>query len=129
MSDRNYDPEVVKERLRPLNHKCEEQWHDNGCEAGKKWAANKASIEELRTLSAKRAQVSSGWANFFLENRGDAPAKRFVQLIQPGPENGQGWFWANNGLNGSEPQGHFVAGFAKGALEVWDAVKGELGAN
>jgi hypothetical protein len=122
----------VIQRLRESRLKLEEADYHAGKEVGCEWAKNDAEARELITLDKTSIQCND-WPNFFTTDGSDAfsAAERFVEAIR-----GEGdslrdeadEFWTF--VVGDDWQrvvtDDWARGFADGALELWDEVKGSL---
>lgn len=116
----------VVDRLRKLNaERTESETSKEGVEAGKHWAMNRATPAQLASLESFRDEVSAPeWREMF-QHRGGV--RKLTQCLMHGNEETHGrgggrMFWRQ--ILDKKPDGpDFFAGFAEGAIEVWQAVK------
>lgn len=116
----------VIERLRKSQHTTDEEFRTLGNEAGREWASEYAKAIELRRL--EKAQDSEDGLEF-CSGFDQSAAERFVSIIEPEaerPATAASEFWEMFSDSRETPEDSYVAGFAAGAMEVWDEVKGEL---
>jgi hypothetical protein len=127
--------EDVIERLRASKLDRENQFFKDGFKAGQNWAKNAAQVAELERLSDERdfpelygdweerwtggGNFSSGQllADLLLGEDDPMVAQMDTKLMEIlGVHN-----WEDLGRNG-----HFMRGFAEGALDIWNAVKDHI---
>lgn len=129
------DMSDVIERLRASTQRASSEEFRAGCEAGQKWAKNRAEAIELQRLEefqdALEREVTTSWNAFFCDDPHSASsaytvAEKLFFVIQPecqGDREGADAFWRKAGDKLSP---EFLRGFGEGALAVWSAVKGQL---
>jgi hypothetical protein len=123
----------VIERLRASKAESTIDAKAAGREAGREWASDEATYEELRNLERFRDANAQDWDSAFdADGSAYGPEERFAFVIEPNTDGerqaardiwecilGEGW-------DHMIRQEGFVAAFADGALEVWDAVKDKV---
>jgi hypothetical protein len=125
----------IVDRLRASKRKIEAESVPEGFECGRSWATNKADYKQLSNLAQWRDKVEKSgtieqWIEF-MQRKGLAPSDPLAKVIEGDKELDQKTikrFW-DSAFDGSAEQRHdkvFVAGFAKGALSVWDSVKHQI---
>ncbi len=127
------DMQEVINRLRASKQKPEDERYNEGREAGQEWARNQAEAAELIRLEKLREHSgASDWEAFFTTGEREAYGvpQHFVFQVFPewdGSREASRDFWETQaGDDNGYPDDAFVRGFAEGALEIWDQVKGEL---
>ena len=118
----------VIQRLRESRLKLEKADYHDGKEAGVRWAKHNAEARDLMTLDKLYIdnQWNDDWRDFFTTEGGDSAAVRLVEKIY-GDEVEADDFWSfviNDWQRAATDD--WVRGFADGALELWDEVKGSL---
>lgn len=119
----------VVERLRKLNDAREDNGaHTAGVEVGRRWAMNRATPNQLAAIESFRKEVSAGeWRELFQTRRGARElALRLMGSRHDERERGVArMFWSQ--ILDERPDGtEFFAGFADGALEIWNSVKDRI---
>jgi hypothetical protein len=120
------DMNDVIQRLRASKGRCEDKHFKEGETAGRKWAKERAEVDELERLDAW------DWNRVFDAECPSAAAVHFYYKLHP--ERGRDIraandFWSNQlGEYGDtlleDPM--FLKGFVNGALDVWHEVKDKL---
>jgi hypothetical protein len=100
----------------------------SGFEAGRKWAEETATVQELERLPDALKAIESLYDPHM--HAACAIGGRAVATRQDGDDRGY-WnasdrFWLSVGVNPSDAESPFCDGFVKGAVEVWQSVKAEL---
>ena len=116
--------EVIS-RLRKSQQSTDKKSTELGDAAGREWVSDYASAIELRRLERALAGEDSlefcgGYDRF--------AAERFVSIVEgehEGAANAAAEFWEMFSNSSEMPKASYVAGFAAGAMEVWNEVKGE----
>ena len=125
--------EDIIQRLRASKIACENEDKNEGREAGKVWAKDRAEAAELRRLEEFIAKSSAN-------DRDDEPfiikgscaysgAECFVKAISPDQDMDRDAaydFWEAEGFKDGSPADEYVQGFCDGALGVWVEVKDKL---
>jgi len=119
----------VAMRLRASKRKSESGQYNEGFEAGKTWAMNRAEADELERLADLRDGNITNWDVLFDQYGGNAfgVAERMAFVIL-GDDDEPGRAEARDFCDGAigEPieklSPGFVRGFVEGALEIWDEV-------
>ncbi len=128
-----YEKNVI-ERLRESQNKRDSDMFNGGRETGIEWAKQYAEAIELRRLG-EAWDIRSGNEHDWLSDCGDAyeNADRFVWAIRPEDQSRVGRpFFESEILGDNDDEFHlidepeFIHGFARGVLDVWDEVKGQL---
>jgi hypothetical protein len=106
------------ERLRASKDKYLEKIQDEGVEAGRAWARDRAEFEELRNVANLHESHSS--------NGLDVTVNDLKKAMDPEDDLSVRDFAEILGFDDQEPSDEFAAAFAEGATDIWIDVKDEL---
>jgi hypothetical protein len=112
--------ETVIERLRASREESRERDQIGGTEAGRQWARDHATFDELKRLAAAWKQIPAGLGD-------QQYAEVFFRAVDPEremtTEELREYCFGDEQVNVSDP---YVSGFFEGAVDVFEDVKDEL---
>ena len=129
-TDKVNDTNDVIERLKASKHQHQSESEKTGLTAGQTWATKHADAAQLQRLS-KAKDPMNDWC-FGMGSSAYSSGERLFFLIEPqrdGDRARASEFWKgiwSDGSNGIMGDDAFVHAFAKGAMAVWDEVKGKI---
>lgn|SRR5262249_8136824 len=128
----------VIERLRASRHQRESEAFKIGFKWGQEWAKNDADLKQLERLGKLYDNLtdepSNDWKQYF-EDKPDcayATCERLYFQLEPDDEEDRDEtrdFWeraAGEDWETDIQDGRWVRGFAEGALDIWNEVKGKI---
>ena len=128
------DMKDVIARLKASKAELQTERYNLGFSAGQIWAKESADVAELERLESFRNDFQYGWNDWFQPNQNDAygPCELLAFQIRPGDGTNRasaGAFWEEaigEDLEKLRWDGEYLRGFAEGALDIWEEVKGQL---